>query len=206
MIVHPEQALIYHITDVENLPSILTEGGLRSDAVMAEKNPTIIGYGHIKARRLTQIRVNCCGGRFVGEFVPFYFCPRSPMLYTTNKGATGRPSGCQRTILHLVSRVSVGIAMDRAWAVSDGNAGAIHTWFGATLDAIKTLDWEAIRATDWRGKTHQKSAEFLVADFFPWTGIHAIGCHNSEVARQVQDLVGSQPHRPAVTVEPAWYY
>ena len=140
------------------------------------------------------------------QFVPFYFCPRSPMLYTTNRGATGRPVGCQRTILHLVSRVSVGIGLGRAWAVSDGNAGAFHTWFAATLDAIKTLDWAAIRATDWRGKTHQKSAGFLVADFFPWTGIHAIGCHNSSVAKQVQDLVNSQHHRPAVSVEPAWYY
>jgi hypothetical protein len=90
--------------------------------------------------------------------------------------------------------------------VSDGNAGALHTWFGSTLDAVKTLDWAAIRATDWWGKTHQKSAEFLVADFFPWTGIHAIGCHNSGVARQVEDLISSQHHRPAVAVEPAWYY
>ena len=206
MKVNPEQALIYHITDVENLPDILAEGGLRSDAIMVEKNPTVIGYAHIKERRLTQIRVACCGGRFVGEFVPFYFCPRSPMLFTINRGATGRPAGCQRTILHLVSRVSVGIGLGRAWAVSDGNAGAFHTWFGATLEAIKALDWEAIRATDWRGKTHQKSAEFLVADFFPWTGIHAIGCQNNGVARQVEDLLNSEHHRPAVAVEPAWYY
>jgi hypothetical protein len=45
-----------------------------------------------------------------------------------------------------------------------------------------------------------------VADFFAWAGIHAIGCHNGEVAKQVQDLVNSQHHRPAVSVEPAWYY
>src|SRR5687767_9037365 len=105
MIVNPEEALIYHLTDVANLPDILSEGGLHSDAAMVEKDPTVIGYGHIKERRLKQIRVPCCGGRFVGEFVPFYFCPRSPMLFTTNKGATGRPEGCQRTIIHLVSRV-----------------------------------------------------------------------------------------------------
>lgn len=203
---NPEQALIYHITDVENLPGILAEGGLRSDAVMEEKSPTVIGYGHIKERRLRQIRVDCCGGRFVGEFVPFYFCPRSPMLYTTNRGATGRPVGCQRTILHLVSRVSVGIGLGRPWAVSDGNAGAFHTWFDTTLEAIGKLDWAAIRATDWGGRTHQKSAEFLVAEFFPWTGIHAIGCHNSAVAEQVRDLINSERHQPAVAVEPAWYY
>jgi hypothetical protein len=138
--------------------------------------------------------------------VPFYFCPRSPMLFTINKENTGRPAGCQQTIVHLVSSVQAGIGLGQAWAVSDGNAGAFHTWFGSTLDAIKTLDWAAIRATDWRGKTHQKSAEFLVAEFFPWTGIHTIGCHNRGVAKQVEDLVNSQHHRPVVTVEPAWYY
>jgi hypothetical protein len=203
---NPDQAFIFHITDLDNLPGILAEGGLCSDAVMSEKRPTIIGYGHIKERRLRQIRVACCGGRFVGEFVPFYFCPRSPMLFTINKGATGRPAGCQRTILHLVSRVSVGLALGRPWAVSDGNAGAFHTWFGSSLEAIKALDWAAIRATDWRGRTHQKSAEFLVAEFFPWSGIHAIGCQNNGVAKQVADLVNSPHHRPAVSVEPAWYY
>jgi hypothetical protein len=203
---NPEPILIYHITDVENLPGILAAGGLHSDVAMEQKNPTVIGYTHIKQRRMKQIRVPCCSGRFVGEFVPFYFCPRSPMLFTINKENTGRPAGCQQTIVHLVSSVQAGIGLGQAWAVSDGNAGAFHTWFGSTLDAIKTLDWAAIRATDWRGKTHQKSAEFLVAEFFPWTGIHTIGCHNRGVAKQVEDLVNSQHHRPVVTVEPAWYY
>lgn len=202
----PEQTLVYHITDFENLPGILSSGGLHSEAAMAQKNPLVIGYGHIKQRRLKEIRIPCCGGRFVGEFVPFYFCPRSPMLYATNKGATGRPPGCQGTILHLVSTVGIGIALNSAWAISDGNAGAFHTWFGGTLEALKTLDWAAIRATDWRGKTHQKSAEFLVADFFPWEGVQAIGCHNNEVANQVRSLLESRRNQPSITVEKAWYY
>jgi len=206
MSMNPADVLIYHITDVKNLPGILADGGLHSDAEMARKNSTIIGYNHIKARRLHQIRVECCDGRFVGEFVPFYFCPRSPMLYTINQWKTGLPIGCQQTILHLVSQVKMGISLGRAWAVSDGNAGAFHTWFGSTLETIKALDWGAIHARDWRGKTHQKSAEFLVADFFPWPGIHAIGCQNSEVAAQVQEKVDMQTHRPAVSVEPTWYY
>ena len=206
MSLRPEHVLIYHITDVENLPGILAEGGLSADAVMVEKNPTVIGYAHIKERRMKQIRVPCCGGRFVGEFVPFYFCPRSPMLFTINKGNTGRPSGCQRTIVHLVSTVATGIGLERAWAISDGNAGAAYPSFYADLNALAGLDWSAIRATDWCGKTNQKSAEFLVADFFPWTGFQALGCHNSGVAKQVQDLLNSQHHRPAVTVEPGWYY
>ena len=34
-----EKILIYHITDVANLPGILAEGGLLSDAIMAKRNP-----------------------------------------------------------------------------------------------------------------------------------------------------------------------
>lgn len=206
MSVNSDQVLIYHITDVANLPGILAEGGLHSDVAMAHRNPTVIGYPHIKERRMKQIRIACCGGRFVGEFVPFYYCPRSPMLYVLNRGTTGRPPGCQRTIVHLVSNVAVGIGLKRAWAISDGNAGAAYASFSADPKALAGLDWTAIRATDWRGKASQKMAEFLVADFFPWTGFHAVGCYNNEVAKQVQDLLGSQLHRPAVRVELGWYY
>ena len=202
----PEHVLIYHITDVANLPGIIAEGGLHSDVAMAQRNPAVIGYTHIKERRMKQIRVACCGGRFVGEFVPFYYCPRSPMLFTINKGNTGLPSRCQRTIVHLVSTVALGIGLKRAWAISDHNAGTYYASFFGDVKALNGLDWTAIRATDWRGKTSQKAAEFLVADFFPWTGFHAVGCDNSAVAKRVQALVNSQPHRPAVTVEPGWYY
>lgn len=201
----PEHVLTYHITDVENLPGILAAGGLRSDAAMAGGNPKVVGHAHIKERRM-KIRVPCCGGRFVGEFVPFYFCPRSPMLYTINLGNTGLPPGCQRTIVHLVSTVAAGVGLGRAWAISDGNAGAAYSQFFADVNALNGLDWPAIRATDWRGMTNQKSAEFLVADFFPWAGIQAVGCHNKEVAARVRDLAHSQHHRPAVAVEPGWYY
>ncbi len=206
MSLRPEQILIYHITDVENLPGILAKGGLCSDAAMAMAAHNVIGYDHIKERRLKKIRVPCCGQRFVGEFVPFYFCARSPMLFTTNKGQTGRLPGCQKSIVHLVSTVAMGIRLERAWAISDGNAGAFHTFFYAELDAINILDWRAIKARDWRGKTHQKSAEFLIADFFPWTGVQEIGCHNLAVTTQVRMLLQDQAHRPIVNVKSNWYY
>ena len=206
MSVRPEQILIYHITDVENLPNILSEGGLHSDAIMAQRTSTVIGYSHIKERRLTKIRVPCCGHRYVGEFVPFYFCPRSPMLYTTNQGKTGRPVGCQESIIHLVSSVGTAVGLGQQWAISDGNAGAFHTSFYSDLAAIKTLDWPAIRARDWRGKTHEKSAEFLVADFFPWTCFEQIGCHSSNVACHVESLLQNQAHQPAVAIQSGWYY
>ena len=202
----PERILIYHITDVANLSGILAENGLHADAVMAKRNPEVIGYDHIKRRRMKQIPIPCCTWRYVGEFVPFYFCPRSPMLFTINKGNTGRPQGCQHTILHLVSTMAAGIATEKSWAVSSGNAGAFHTTFAAKLEALDTLDWEAIRAIQWEGKQHQKSAEFLVADFFPWSAIREICCQNSTTADKVRSLLVNVSHQPVVTVKTNWYY
>jgi hypothetical protein len=128
------------------------------------------------------------------------------MLFTINQGKTGRPPGCQRTIVHLVSNVGAAVGLGQDWAVSDGNAGAFHTSFDADLRALEDLNWPAIRARDWRGKTHEKSAEFLVADFYPWNCVQEIGCHNDKVAQQVKALIQNHSHQPSVDVQPAWYY
>jgi hypothetical protein len=206
MTLDPANIQIFHITDLENLESILVDGGLMSDVAMAQRTPTVIGHGHIKQRRMTEIRVACAGDRFVGEVVPFYFCARSPMLYTVNKGSTGRATGCQRTILHLVSSVAIGIAQSKPWAISGGNAGAYHTTYSSDLNAMNELDWTAIRATNWHGQTYQKAAEFLVADFFAWTGLQEIGCHNADVAEQVKQMLIKHQHQPKLSVKSSWYY
>jgi len=199
----------YHITDVGNLAGIIATTGLVSDARMQGVPSTAIGYGHIKERRLKEFKVPCAVGQpFVGEFVPFYYCPRSVMLFTVNRGATGRPEGCQRTILHLVTDTDMLIAGGREWAISDGNAGAAHTSFYNSVSALDQLDWSSIRATYWSGKQHQKAAEFLVRDFVPWSAFTEVACYDDQVAVQVTNIIqsGGSPHRPLVTVKKEWYY
>lgn len=196
---------IYHITDVANLKAIVEDGGLHCDATMQTREYEGIGYNNIKERRLKEIRVPCCGNRFVGEFVPFYYCPRSPMLFTINKGNTGRPVGCQTSIVHMVSSVGFAVDLNRQWAVSDGNAGAYHTSFYGELDAIRSLDWSAINANSWGGRQHQKHAEFLVESFFPLSGFTEIGCHGPNTAAQVAKILGST-YKPLISTRPQWYY
>ncbi len=199
---------IYHITAIANLPSILRSGYLASDAQVSAMAHEVIGYGHIKQRRLTQYRVDCCNNRFVGEFVPFYFCPRSVMLFVVNKGRIpGKPAGCQADIVHLVSTVAIGMGLGRPWAISDGNAGADHTSFSDDPATIETLDWNAIQATNWSNVQHEKAAEFLVADRFPWTAVTEIGCHSEAAAVKVRNLIAAgSEHRPLVARQADWYY
>jgi ssDNA thymidine ADP-ribosyltransferase, DarT len=201
------KTLLYHITDVSNLALIVAGGGLLSDSGLATMNHQVIGYGNIKLRRMTEYRVPCCGNRFVGEFVPFYYCPRSPMLYTVNRGNTGRPAGCQVDIVHLVSSVSAALELNRPWAISDVNAGAGYAAFSNDLNALETLDWNAIQTHQWQGKMSAKQAEFLLLDRFEWSSISAIGCHNPNTAAQVSATLARYPGpHPRVLVENSWYY
>jgi len=204
----PASTNIYHITDIANLPSIIARGGLISDARIAQAGGplTQIGYDHIKSRRLTELRVDCCNNSFVGEFVPFYYCPRSIMLYTVNRGNTGRPAGCQETILHLVSTVATASNLGRQWAMSDGNAGARAAAFSCDINALDQLNWTAIGARYWSEVSFEKQAEFLVHDSFPMNAFYEIGCNNDAVTQQVKAIVAQAGLNIQVKTVPAWYY
>ena len=131
MIPPPAQPKIYHITHVDNLASIIADGGLLSDAVMiAQGRPTTaIGMSTIKQHRL-QLPVDCHPGDRVGDYVPFYFCTKSIMLYVIDRANNPDLSyrGGQGPIVHLEADlhdvVAWADASSRRWAFSLSNAGA----------------------------------------------------------------------------------
>lgn len=83
----PQRPKIYHITHINNLPSVV-DAVLWSDAdrVRQGLNCEVIGMNEIKRRRLEELNVDCHPDTKVGDYVPFYFCPRSIMLYLLHMG------------------------------------------------------------------------------------------------------------------------
>ena len=84
----PKRPKIYHITHVDNLRGILDAGVLWSDKERIRRNQEcrLVGMSTIKQRRLTELSVTCHPKTNVGDYVPFYFCPRSIMLYILHMG------------------------------------------------------------------------------------------------------------------------
>ncbi len=84
----PARPKIFHITHASNLQRIIEEGALWSDAqrITQKLETKIVGMSTIKQRRLEELVVSCHSGTKVGEYVPFYFCPRSIMLYILHQG------------------------------------------------------------------------------------------------------------------------
>lgn len=210
----PAKPKVYHITHVDNLPRILADGCLLSDAAMnARGGPqTIIGMSTIKARRLS-LPVKCHSGDCVGEYVPFYFCPRSVMLYIIYMG--NHPEikyrDGQGPIVHLEADLSEAIdwanRSSRRWAFTLSNAGAIYTEFRSTPDQLQEINWDAVAARDWRASEVKegKQAEFLVHEAFPWKLVERVGVVSASLRAQVRNILGTAG-QPVVEIRPDWYY
>jgi hypothetical protein len=213
----PPAPYIYHITHVDNLSPILATGGLLSDAAMLARGGPLatIGMSTIKQRRL-RLPVHCHPGDVVGDYVPFYFCPRSIMLYVIH--CRNHPElayrGGQAAVVHLAADLHAVVrwagSHARRWAFSLSNAGAYHASFYASLTDLHRLDWQAIAARDFRPPAVRegKQAELLVRDFVPWSLVASIGAHSRGVADHVRNLLAGAgaTHVPLVAVEPSWYF
>jgi hypothetical protein len=72
---------LYRIIDINNLSGIIKTKGIWSDRKSISKayNSVNIAHASIKERRLKS-QIPVFPGATLGDFVPFYFCNRSPML------------------------------------------------------------------------------------------------------------------------------
>lgn len=216
----PERPKLYHIVHVDKLTSIVADGSLWCDAVMVARTDagTTIGMDEIKQRRLNQLVLSSRPGLRVGECVPFYFCPRSVMLYLiwmrNHPGLAYR--GGQEPIVHLEADLHEVVAWAESnrvrWAFTLSNAGARYFEDRCSLEALSDVDWDAVAADKWSGPgispavKHGKQAEFLVERQVPWDLVARVGVFSPEVARQVADAVGDEASGPSIEVRSDWYY
>jgi hypothetical protein len=204
---------IYHITDARNLPSVLAEGGIHCDAIAASRglSAVSVAHEHIKERRARK-RVPTTSGGTLADYVPFYFAPRSPMLFAIHTGAVQGYDQGQEPIAHLVSTVDVVARGGLPFVFSDGHAVMSISRFFTDLTDLDQIDWQIMRATYWNDtngdgdRTRRRQAEFLVHHFFPWTLVHEIGVMTERAATYVNRVLEPSSHRPAVTVRQDWYY
>lgn len=215
----PEKVRIYHIAHLDRLPSIIADGHLWSDSeTRRRRSPgTTVGMMDIKDRRLVS-PLTSHPDLTVGSCVPFYFCPRSVMLYLLHKGnregVTYR--GGQHQIVHLVADVPKTVAWADTeglrWAFTLSNAGSGYFEDRSDLADLKEINWDAVNATTWSGTgvsrdiKEGKQAEFLVEQRFPWQLIIGIGVFSQAQGEHVTRLTTALSHKPQIKVLRDWYY
>jgi hypothetical protein len=210
----PAEPKIYHIVHVDRLPSIVADGWIWCDAEINRRSPpgTTIGMNGIKQRRLNELTLASHPGLHVGDCVPFYFCPRSIMLYLIHQANHPELSyrGGQGAIIHLEADLqqTVTWAEERGlrWAFTLSNAGARYFEDRCDLGQLGEIDWDAVQANDWRQCKEGKQAEFLIEKQFPWHLVSRIGVLSRQVYGQVSAALQGASHKPRVEIRSEWYY
>lgn len=157
-------------------------------------------------------------GLMVGQCVPFYFCPRSIMLYLIHQANDQELTyrGGQGPIVHLQFDLHAvaawALAEGKRWAFTLSNAGSRYFEDRASLTQLHQINWDAVTANKWSGPgvdsaiKEGKQAEFLVEERCPWQFVERIGVHSQAMYQRVVEALAKNPHRPPLEIRPDWYY
>ena len=220
----PQLVRIFHITAIPNLASIVADRAVRAKALLAERGVVYsnIAYQGAQGRRAVKtVRRSPAG--VIHDYVPFYFAPRSPMLFTINVGNVDGCSHRQQDIVHLATTV---------FAVCEAHLKFIFYNYNATLSIAECFDDLAdLDKIDWplffeeptidgyckywhsrldppehalRMETRQ--AEFLVHREVPLEAFECIGVIDESKADEVRAILDAAGIDLPVAVKPGWYF
>ncbi|MGZ8159161.1 MAG: type II toxin-antitoxin system toxin DNA ADP-ribosyl transferase DarT [Methylobacter sp.] len=208
----PERIWLYHITHIENLAGIIRAGGLLAHNGM-EYGYTDIAHQTIQNRR-NQTPVRCPPGGALHDYVPFYFCRRSPMLYAIHKDNIAGYSGGQQNIVYLVSKLARVQQAGLTFVFTDGHAIMQFSEFYNDAADLDKIDWPLMQAKLWTDtdedpdRKRRRQAEFLLHRRCSWSLISGIGVFDEAMQLRVEGLLDSlkPEHLPRVKVLRDWYY
>lgn len=205
---------LYHMTHIDNLAGIIDEDGVWSDNDVAKHAPdrVRIGYSSLKEKRRRKPLGAIRPRAFIGDYVPFYFAPRSPMLYVINCGKVDDYNQGQRPLVYLVSRIDKAIDSCEDWCFTDRHAVDTLAQVYDNLSELVKVDWDVMNARMWKNtnsdpdKRDRRQAEFLVRKKLPWKAIIGIAVFNREFKSRVEELLANCEHKPSVTIVRRWYF
>jgi len=209
----PGERPLFHFTHIKNLSPIIANG-LRSDAAVRAMGSLQIEVGatQIKERRRRR-SVPVGPGGCVGDYVPFYFATRSPMLLTLQSGNVPAYQEGQGSLIYSVSDPDHLEANACELVITDRNAALGHALFYDGLGHLDdAIDWALMNAVMWNNtpnepdRMERRMAELLVHHRVPFAAIRHIGVLTAARRDEVLEAMASVAEPPRVTVRPRWYY
>ncbi len=197
---------VYRMTHIDNIEHILRHGITHRNS--PNHNPNYIAIGDISlisTRDAKHISVD--NGDFLdldasstitlGDFIPFYFGVKMPMLYVIQNGGNFvLKSTPASKIVYMVCSITRIIQHHEDYYFSDGHATDNLTSFydkSKITDLAEIIDWNAVRASYWGGQDNlnikrKKQAEFLVSGDVASEHIIGFGCYNDNSKNELINL------------------
>lgn len=197
----------FRLTHIDNVSYIERCGLVRADSPLQDPN-----YVSIGDRQVIDVRANrVVKGYHLNEYLPFYFGPRSPMLYVIQNGYNGVTRMEAEHIVYCVIRLDDLIHNNIDCIFTDGHALSAFTSFYpkeklpyidqiVKFDDVYSSHWNIEEDLDLK---RRKEAELLVKQDLPIEYVRGYVVYN-ETAKQRMMSSGVAPEK--IVVKPDFYF
>lgn len=193
MLINENKRYCYRIYHIQNLKRILQVGLCSKNHPLSTGDFVQIGNPQIiTARSETKVRINDYGN--IGDYIPFYFTPRSIMLYNIVTGywAPLVPEISRKDIIIIRCEISRLSSVNRFF-FTDGQANDALTKHYNDLSKTNKIDWENIQKGNFSksdgdfDRPRRYQAEFLVYYHVPVDAIESIVVYTEGTAKFVEN-------------------
>ena len=199
---------LYRMTHIENIPHILQNGLTHLSSPNTNPNFVPIGDGSLIATRNDFVLEN---GRRLGDYIPFYFSVRTPMLYVIQHGYNMVASTSAENIIYCRCSIQKIIDLQLDFVFTDGHAvdGFSTQYMPENIQEIQSiLDMKAITDKYWNDendldKKRRKEAEFLVLGDVPVQTNIEYFVYNKQAQEKLINF-GANPKN--VQIKPEFYF
>lgn len=202
-----QRPFIFRIVHINNLLFILQNGLHCRNCSPQDPNFYGIGNDDIIGKRDAKV-VPLAPGGALSDYVPFYFSPRSPMLFSIKKNRVAE----QNDIVYLVSEYDVISNAGLDFVYTDGQAMmSFSQYFNRKKDLVE-LDWDLFKSKFWNDtdddndRMRRRNSEFLVHQVVPMTCIISIVVKTELRKEQVESFLKQISLKLRVVVNQDWYY
>lgn len=181
------------MTHIENLPHLMKNGVTHRNSENSDKSYKPIGDNTLIDTRSNFILPN---ELFLGNYIPFYFGPRTPMLYVIQNGYNGVTALHPSKIIYCVTNVQTIVDNNFPFLYTDGHATDRFSSFYSLKDIndIEShVDFKATKAKFWNDENdldlkRRKEAEFLILNDIPFNCLLGFGTYNDEARKSLTEL------------------
>lgn len=199
---------LFRMTHIENIPHVLKFGITHASSINANPNFVPIGDSSIISTRNDFLLRN---GKKLGEYIPFYFGVKTPMLFVVQNGYNMVAPTPAENIVYCVTSVKKIIELQLDFVFTNGHAvnGFTSQYSLADIPNIdEIIDWKAVKEKFWTNDTdldlkRRKEAEFLVLGDIDPSGILGFVVYNKNAQTRMVDFGVNELNVP---IKPHFYF
>jgi len=167
---------LWHMTHIDNIPSIMTHGIFSHNHAFQKFNPTDISDPDVQSKR--QHKKDSIYNSWLHDYVPTFFTIGNSMLSSV--------SYMNREICLL--EISLDVLDNRSFVFTDGNAACSPTKFFNSINDIDKIQWDVIHAQKWKGRSRERAAEVLISHPIKSDFIQAIHCYSFDSVKKINHV------------------